>query len=293
VAIAALSVESAGSVGSAESAGRITVQGTVVMRSVRAASRGGRVGTRPLLVLGGLGAPLATWDAFREAMNARTTVAFDVPGVGASPLPRWPLGIGALADLAAGLLDELALETVDVLGYSFGGAIAQELAHRHPDRIGSMVLVATSCGWGGVSGDPLALGAASWPFPVRMLPPGWASPSARRAGAPASTWVRADEAWAAQPPNPLGVWWHGVAFSTWSSWAWLPSVEAPALVLGSADDHVVPAVNATILAARLARSELVVRPGEGHFALLADDPAELTAVIDDFLRRHDPAAVST
>jgi pimeloyl-ACP methyl ester carboxylesterase len=84
-----------------------------------------------------------------------------------------------------------------------------------------------------------------------------------------------------------------VAFSTWSSWTWLPSVEAPALVIGGSDDHVVPAVNASVLAARLARSELVVRPGEGHFALLADDPTELTAVIDGFLRVHDPAAVST
>ncbi len=286
----------AGSAGSAEaagSAGRIEVRGTVVMHSVRPATDTRRAVGRPLLLLGGLGAPSTTWDVLRGRMAVRTTVTFDAPGVGASPLPRWPLGITGLADLAVGLLDELGFDEVDVLGYSFGGAIAQELAHRHPARVGAMVLVATSCGWGGVPGDLLALGAATWPFPVRMLPPGLGVAAASAATGHSSTSVRADGAWAAQPPNPLGVWWQGVAFSTWSSWAWLPSVTAPTLVVAGADDRVVPPVNASILAERLAHAELAVRSGEGHFTLLADEPTAVVAPIDDFLRRHDPAAVAT
>ena len=53
-------------------------------------------------------------------------------------------------------MDALALERADVLGYSFGGALAQELARRAPDRVRRLVLCATGPGLGGVPPRPMA-----------------------------------------------------------------------------------------------------------------------------------------
>ena len=62
----------------------------------------------------------------------RELIAFDAPGVGLSQRPRLPLRMHQLARIVRELMDALALERADVLGYSFGGALAQELARRAP-----------------------------------------------------------------------------------------------------------------------------------------------------------------
>src|SRR2546423_12027055 len=62
-----------------------------------------------------------------------------------------------IAGTVARLLDRLGLERVDVLGVSWGGALAQELARPHPDRVRRLVLAATSPGLIAVPGDPRVL----------------------------------------------------------------------------------------------------------------------------------------
>jgi pimeloyl-ACP methyl ester carboxylesterase len=267
-------------------AGLTEVSGVVVHRSVVPAATVAPGLRRPLLLLAGVGTPVGVWSPLRERLSTRTTVAFDVPGIGASPFPRWPLGLGALADLSIGLLDELGVEDADVLGYSFGGAVAQELARRHPHRLGALVLVSTSCGWGGTPGNLLALAAPGSPLldagPAERDAPGagGAEPTARRS--------RMEQAWVDQPPNPLGVWWQGAAIAAWSSWAWLPDLVVPTLVVTGGQDPIVPPANGRTIAARIPGSELVVLPDLAHFALLADDPSPVAAVIEAFLARHDP-----
>jgi pimeloyl-ACP methyl ester carboxylesterase len=61
-----------------------------------------------------------------------------------------------LAYVVAALLDTLGLERVDVLGYSFGGGLAQELGYRAPERVRRLVLCATAPGLGGVPPKPMA-----------------------------------------------------------------------------------------------------------------------------------------
>src|SRR5205085_8852267 len=68
------------------------------------------------------------------------------------------LTIRELATVTLELLDAVGLEHVDVLGYSFGGAVAQELARAAGGtRVRRLVLAATTCGWGALPGDPVAL----------------------------------------------------------------------------------------------------------------------------------------
>jgi pimeloyl-ACP methyl ester carboxylesterase len=251
-------------------------------------------------LLNGIGAPLELWAPLRERLAHRTTIAFDVPGTGGSPMPWFPTSIAGLARVAAALLDDVAEELgaagagFDVLGYSFGGAVAQELAMFHPARLASLVLVATNVGIGSVPGDPAALAALMGPIPVRLLPPGRGSLlSVSGDRATRSHFSRADAAWAARPPNPLAVWWQGVAISTWTSLPWLGRIDAPTLVLTGADDRVVPPANARLLARRIAGAALCEVPATGHFALMADDPGPTADLVDAFLAAQAPVAAAT
>jgi len=262
--------------------------------SIRAGSAGAdrTVGaTRPLLLLNGIGAPLETWEPLRDRLAHRTTVAFDVPGTGGSPVSWFPTAIPGLARVLGALLDDLGIERSDVLGYSFGGAVAQEFARVRPARVGSLVLAATNCGWGAVPGDPLALAALVAPIPVHLLPPGHGSLLAL-SGDPGTRayFSRADTAWAARPPNPLGVWWQALAIGTWTSAPWLHRITAPTLVLTGADDRVVPSANARMLARGVPNATLCELPHAGHFALLADDPGPSADAIEAFLLAQDPSA---
>src|SRR5256885_11702060 len=117
---------------------RVEFVATAAAPSVRVA----RIGEgEPLLLINGLGANLEMWQPLvRGLADGRELIAFDLPGTGRSARPRWPLRMSQLAHVVTELLDELGYEQPDVLGYSLGGIVAQELAHRAPERIRRLVL---------------------------------------------------------------------------------------------------------------------------------------------------------
>ena len=94
----------------------------------------------PLLLINGIGAHLDMWASLERALPQTRLIAFDAPGTGRSGTPFVPLGLESLAQLSERLLDRLDYDRVDVLGYSFGGLIAQYLAHRAPERVRRLVL---------------------------------------------------------------------------------------------------------------------------------------------------------
>lgn len=190
----------------------------------------------PLLLLNGTTRPLESWDGFAAAVPDRRLVSFDVPGVGLSPTPLLPLTIPVLARLALGVLDRADVQgPADVLGFSFGGVVAQQLAVQSPDRVRRLVLVATSCGVGATPGTRDAL-----------------STLGRPAGAP---WPL---------PDPVGTMWHWLAVSSWSSIPFLGAIAAPTLVVTGSRDRVVPPANSRVLARRIPDARLVELPGAGH-----------------------------
>jgi poly(3-hydroxyoctanoate) depolymerase len=116
-----------------------------------------RVGTgAPLLLINGIGASAEMWTPLVSRLDGHELVAVDLPGTGSSPHAPRPLRIRGLARLIEHLLDALGCDTIDVLGYSFGGIVAQELALQAPRRVERLVLCATSPGLGGVPPSPLA-----------------------------------------------------------------------------------------------------------------------------------------
>jgi len=66
-------------------------------------------------------------------------IALDLPGFGASPPPPEPWGSPEYARLVAEVLGQMAPRVV-VLGHSFGGRVAVELASAHPESVGALVL---------------------------------------------------------------------------------------------------------------------------------------------------------
>jgi pimeloyl-ACP methyl ester carboxylesterase len=70
----------------------------------------------------------------------------------------------SLARQAAHVLDALGQPDADVLGVSFGGAVAQELTLANPHRVRRLVLASTMCGLGGVPGNTFALSLLATPL---------------------------------------------------------------------------------------------------------------------------------
>src|ERR1700756_5560621 len=87
----------------------------------------------PLVLCNGIGASLEVLDPLVEHLDPDTTVVrFDVPGTGGSPDSPLPYGFPYLAAALLRLLDKLGLQgRIDVLGLSWGGALAQQFAFQN------------------------------------------------------------------------------------------------------------------------------------------------------------------
>jgi 3-oxoadipate enol-lactonase len=102
----------------------------------------------PLMFLHGVGGDHSAWRPQLLHFADRYRVfAWDMPGYGASPPPR-SMAFPELARSLAALLDSLELPKVHLIGQSLGGMVAQEFAASFPERLSSLVLVATSPAFG-------------------------------------------------------------------------------------------------------------------------------------------------
>ena len=252
----------------------VRVDGHLVRVSIRGEGR-------PLLLIMGIGGNIEMWDPLERALNARSiqTIAYDASGTGESPARAVPLRMHGLARQAAHLLDALGHPRADVLGVSFGGAVAQELTLSHQSRIRRLVLVSTMCGIGGVPGNPIALFVLA--TPLRYYSPRFMRLTANvlygpRASEDEELLRRQIAARRARPPSLWGYVGQLVAGAGWSSFPWLHRIRTPTLVLTGEADAIVPPINSHILARRIPGAELEIVPNAGHLLLL--DHAERSAM---------------
>ncbi|MBV8220731.1 MAG: alpha/beta fold hydrolase [Solirubrobacterales bacterium] len=242
---------------------------------------------QPLLLIMGVGGNIEMWHPFDRDLHARgvQTIGFDAPGTGESGELDRPRRMPWLARMVERLLDELGHERVDVLGTSWGGALAQQLAHQCPGRVRRLVLAATAAGmpgFGGVPGHPSALFALLSPRRYRD-PDYLASIAGRLYGGGASSLPEEHlAARSGRPPSSRGYRHQIWAAQAWSALPWLRSLEPPTLILAGDDDPLVPVANGHILARLIPDARLVVVRGGGHLFLLQRAP-DMADLIADFL----------
>jgi len=251
--------------------------------------RGSGGSAPPLLVFNGVGANLELVAPFASEMHGVEIIVFDVPGVGGSPAPRWPYRFSTLAALADRLLLQLGhTGPVDVLGVSWGGALAQQFAHAHPARCRRLVLAATSPG--------VLMVPAKLSVLLKMASPRrYRDPEFLHAigGEIYGGSYRHDPALLREhgrhirAPQGRGYLYQLLAAWGWSSLWWLRGLRQPTLVMHGTDDPIVPLANAKILAALIRSARLFVID-DGHLFLVSR-AREIAPVVRGFLAESIPA----
>ena len=241
----------------------------------------------PLLLHSGMWAEAGLWGPLLPYLAGYQVIAFDPPGVGRSQMPTFPPGMRELASFGAAVLDELGIESAHVLGASFGGAVAQQMAIGHPDRVRRLVLVSTSFGGFAVPGDPAAL----WQF---FQPANYYDPAqlAKVAGATFGGRLRAEpelvHTLQIRPPQSLRAPLYRMApLFGWTSLPWLRAIRQPTLIVSGDDDPVTPPINHRIMAALIPDAQFRTVKGGGHLMLI-DSPAHVAPVITTFLNGSQP-----
>ncbi|MFW9103553.1 alpha/beta fold hydrolase [Pseudomonas sp. P4795] len=231
----------------------------------------------PLLLLNGLGGLMRTFDPLREELGDYTTITLDVPGVGKSQMPRWPMRLPRHADLIAEMLKQLGIDQIDVFGVSWGGALAQEFALRYPRRVRRLILAATSAG------------PAMLVKPADILDFFSSSKNAnlrKQEGSRNSiqTLLRLGVAKRMLTTNPRSYLYQLAALVGWTSLLRLFRLRQRTLILTGDRDTLVLPYNAHILRRSIRRAELQVIEGEGHFFVVTS--AKRTAeAIREFLSK--------
>lgn len=238
----------------------------------------------PLLMCGGIGASLEVLGPLVNAIDPGIEIIrFDVPGVGRSPSSPLPYGFPQLAVMVGRLLDELGYPQVDVLGYSWGGALAQQLGFQDR-RYRRLVLISTSTGMFAVPGDPRVMKEMLTPRNFRNAREAMVMAARlqhpNNGGLAAALPTRLSDLVVAS--SSLGYLHQLLAIGTWSSLPLLPLIRQPVLLISGDNDPIVPVVNAQIMTALLPRSTLHVFSGD-HLGIVTA-ATELGQRTGQFLR---------
>ena len=102
----------------------------------------------PILLFNGASDGMDAWDpSFLTGLSSNhTVIAFDQRGIANTTIGSKPYTYQQIADDAAGLLEALKIPKADVMGYSLGSYLAQQLTMMYPDKVNSLILVGSSCG---------------------------------------------------------------------------------------------------------------------------------------------------
>jgi pimeloyl-ACP methyl ester carboxylesterase len=278
---------------------RVTIHGHEV------AYRGG--GTGPVLVLiHGMAGSSETWEAVLPALTERyTVIAPDLPGHGDSDKPRGDYSLGAHASAVRDLLVALGHERATIVGQSFGGGVAMQLAYQHPECCERLVLVAS----GGLGQEvALLLRALTLPGAEHLLPIA-CNGKVRDAGAAVTGWL-----------DRIGLRPVPVVAEMWRSFASLSdgatreafqhtlrgvvdlhgqrvsatdrlylAAAVPTLIVWGDRDPIIPVDHAYAAHELVPGSRLEIFEGAGHYPH-CEQPARFVDVLVDFLASTAPAA---
>jgi poly(3-hydroxyalkanoate) depolymerase len=239
----------------------------------------------PLFLVPGIGCSADMWEPFMPYFPNRHLISFDAPGTGRSSTPLFPVPVTSLAALAVAVLEHCAVQRTDVIGFSYGGAVAQQLAYTYPARVCRLVLAATNCGWGSLLGSPDALAVMA--SPLRFYSASYFERIAADVyggvtGRDPAKRQGASGARRRLPPNQYGYAMQLLGAMGWSSLSFLAEIPHETLVVCGDEDPLVPVANARMLAERIPRAQLTVVERAGHL-LLWDEPERIAPQIGKFV----------
>ncbi len=238
----------------------------------------------PLLFISGQGGDHRDWDTIREDFaDQYRVIVFDNRGTGQSDKPESPpYSTRRFAQDAIAVLDELDIQRAYAYGISMGGRICQWLGIDHADRIGALVLAATTPGNAHGVRRPAEVDAALASGDIVKLTDALVSPewAARH---PRFTAYISDKA--THPIPKYAQKLHYQASEGHDSWDLLPTISVPTLVIHGTNDQINMSANAALLAERIPNSELYMIQ-DGRHAFNEEFREESSRVVLNFLARH-------
>ncbi len=256
----------------------------------------------PILLVSGAGGDMNAWDpsTLKVLSSNHTVIVFDNRGVGNTTTGSKPFSIQQFANDTAGLLDALKIRKADVLGYSMGSFVAQQLTVTNPEKVNRLILVAASCG--GKEGIPQSPQLQKMASDVAnkfinnisvsqeemkslisaSLGPGWI----RLNPESLETIPEAKDLLASITPNnnlkqikAIQSWfatnWSGICSQ-------LTKLSNPTLVIIGTDDVAVPTANSLVIAEKIPGAWLVQIKDAGH-AIPSQYPDKINRMLQTFL----------
>jgi pimeloyl-ACP methyl ester carboxylesterase len=249
-----------------------------------------------LLLIPGSSMTMDEWEpnVLNRLASNHTVIIFDNRGIGKTTAGDKTWSIEQFANDTAGLLDALKIEKpIDVLGFSLGGFIAQELTLIHPQKVTKLILYATSCG--GKATIPPQIS----PTAMKSMMSGNASKDTFLSALFPKEWIKANAAYVQKfislmtlPPKEsiqhqaqMAPNWKGTCDR-------LSSIPKPTLIITGTDDVTSPPANSLMLVQKIPGAWLVQIKGGGHGAMY-QYPEEFSKVLLTFLDTTSFSGVRT
>jgi pimeloyl-ACP methyl ester carboxylesterase len=246
----------------------------------------------PLVLFNHWGAVLDNFDpAIIDGLaQTRRVITTDYRGIGNSGGTA-PLTVGEMADDAIQLIRALGLKTVDVLGFSLGGFVAQDIALKAPDLVRRLILTGTGPA-GGTGIDKV--GTVSWPLILKGLltlrdPKFYlfftSSANGRRSASQYLRRLKVRKKNRDKGPTPRAFLRQLKAITAWGKQPRqaLGRLRTPTLIVNGDNDIMVPSVNSFELARLIPDAQLVIYEDAGHGGIFqhhADFVAKAQAFLD-------------
>lgn len=215
-------------------------------------------------------------------------IAPDNRNTGKTDVVRGPFEVADVAEEMAGLIETLDLGEVDVVGYSMGGMVAEELARRRPDLVRRLVLAGTASTPPNLGG----IGRHLAPIAIAVVRAGERLTRTFHTSARTSWLIRQGAvrpehrrwAWTQHASRDPDLYWEaGAAVARWDSSEWIGDLDVPVLVIINTADEVLATRAQYDLAARIPGAEVVEVVGAHHAGPLTH--ADIYAdAITSFLR---------
>lgn len=243
-----------------------------------------------LLILNGVMMSTASWQPLLPAWTAHfKIILLDFPDQGQSDRHPKPYNQSLMTEVVLALMDHLELSHVNLLGISYGGEVAIQIASQFPEKV-SRLLLANTTAWTDPQlkalGDGWILSCEGYDgnkFFLGTMP----SIYGKTFFSTHTEWLKDRQAQIASGLKPE--WYQGFirlvrSAETYDSRAALPQISTPTLIIGSEEDQVTPLSEQRYLNAHIPSSQLLILSSCGH-ASMYEQQAMFEAIVLGWFQR--------